>query len=669
MISLLLAGLIVSQPEPKVTIVSPIVTTPKVLAELTKQTGIRHNASQQASGLYVYVNVKDLPAAKLRSHLAEVLHGKWRESEGQFFFTAPTEEERYRNLRFANFTERLKQHAPAPLSREAIIKAINDVEISRRRRSVDRNASIPPSMHLPRPESRFLWRCLGSIGAAQLAAIEPGEVRIYSSESLNSMVLPLSGGKDFLRLYNQERKFFTEVVSSIPNPSPNPDQVNNLYHPYLISKGVRNDAESFCVYVWLDEDSRTISIAGSMQDGDGLLLQGLSGFPFDQSPAEIREKRDLAFAEDAKVLAEEFLIKSKRDIDFLSAVSGPDPFDEDVVKPETLVAFRSTLRYETSQLLRTDWHSRWPTEFLSYFAEKTEKQIVASVNRSVPGVFFDMHLKDKVSSILWYAFGYNALDGGVARLDEGVYLLSPDEVPYGSYDFVRKAPILSKFYRLAASGAMGVAEYGQMALELQETTGSSLNLLTDMFEDPALNASEDFLPAMVFSLLSPDQARKAAASQVTLRLEALPPFLRGAVVYRLLEESYSYLKVLFGPSQGLDLSFSISNLDTWALINDDGYLNEADSSYLAYSIYFGMQKDPDYMKKARYFLASKAQLRLGLAAFSSSEKDIVGDYYFRKPGSSLVTFSQLPEQLRLETLEKLKEYDEMDDPSLLFQWR
>lgn len=400
MLSVLLASLLGIQTSEIVSLDLPIVTLPKVLSVLSEQTGVPHRASQQAAGLYVFVNVKDQPAAKLRSHLAEVMHGKWSEVDGQLFFTAPTEEERYRAIRQAEYSEALKRQDLGPLTREAVIKGINEFEIFWRSSSSFRASTVYRSQDFPRPESRFIWRTLAAIGTAELSKIKKGEVRVFSSGPYMHFASQVPGHEEKLRIYNQERRQLEEIAASLPNPSSDSKRVNPLYHPYLLNRGASTEAAHYHLCVSFNDEYGGFYISGRFYDRLGNPLQKLELLPFESSVSGTIRQASLRFENDSAALGAKFELVAERDSRFLKALHTLNYYNFLDRGTEDLRTDRQLIGSELSRASRMDWHSRWPTEFLRFFAQKTKRQIVAAVSRSVPGVYRGLYEVDTVGSIL-----------------------------------------------------------------------------------------------------------------------------------------------------------------------------------------------------------------------------------------------------------------------------
>jgi hypothetical protein len=646
--SLILASVVLAS-SPRVTIDLPIQTLPTLLTEVSRQTGFTHRSSVQTKDLYVFVKVQDLPAETLRSHMAEVLHGKWTENDGQYFFTAPTEEDRFLALREEVIRKELEAADFTPLTDKRLLEAINGIEANQRGPRHARSPQWSNFSRYPTPENRFLWRLLKEIGPRQLSRVSPKNVLVYSNQSIAGLSKTVQGFSSFIEQLKIDNQVVRKLVSGLPNPSSNPQRKNPLYHPYLNPEDRTDQAAHFSLVLYLLEGG--MEVDGSIYDSSGESVKSMFLWPLQVSTSEEIQSLAKACREVAATLDQDFKPSDKKDLEFLMSIDklwGLSASESGLTQSQA----NEIVAREIKNARKSNWLERWPTDCLRQFSKLTERNIIASVSRSVPGVYGDYHLGKKFNSVLTSGFGYTAKEGSIVRVEPDSILLSPSGVPADSYDLIDKGQILSNYIILAESGQLGLKNHCDMILALAGDEGFFDEYLSQIV-GPRLTSFEGMdEAAALYGLMSRDQQIGAEKTETRLDFLTLPVWLRSQLIAH---------AVAIGAEPKIDTSrinVSVSvKQGTRAVmfsLNDSRYQMEIDPFEVALLFVSAERRGRSPFIEARFASTEFLEVSFKIVGFANEDIDFEQPFVARKVVGSKLEFSQMPKKFQDEVVQEMK---------------
>lgn len=652
MTALIAFSLILVDPSPKVTIDLPIVTLPRLLQEVSKQTGIPHKIGGEGKDLFVFVKAKQMPDMDLRQNLAEVFRGKWSFIGGEYYFTCPSEEQRIRQAKAEFYAEELNKLDLSPLEPKTVQHAINELELSRRREPGLKRQPLDPAKQ-PRPENRLLARMLKSIGAQAIADVPAGQSRTYSSKTLAGLTGSVPNSGRFLSIYNQEFKEYQQIVSRIPNPVVEPGRTNALYHPYQVPRRSEDEATDFALVIENDP-WYGLTVFVRLFSSLGNTIDRRAHFWF-VPPAFSFEKNQVLSSKLAT------RIKLSPETDFLLTRSFHDllidPIDSFSSEEEQgLLKFYQGLASGAS----TDWHGGLPTRLLNHLAQEVDLQIVASVPTSVPGFYFSGD-ELSVRALLTEVFCYTGVGGSLVKMQGDVLLLNAVDASETSEDLVRNRELYHRFLPSVANGSFSPTQHGEFTISQRRLDGDNLFISAIEFMQNRTLIVGDPAGAVIYSQLNPQQVQSAKRGGVTMSISNLSNIIQASVIA---DAAFDRQEPILGSQNGA-LTLKTSEDAGWVLLDDRGKPSRGpDARSIAYRFIYSEETLEEELSKAYFAYANTFTISCSVAGLTQSAFQPFEEYAFSTVTDRKVRFHQLPLEFQKEIRTMIKQIEEEDEPNL-----
>jgi len=219
----------------KITIDVPAEPVAKVVAELSRASGIPMEAAMNLKADVVILRVHDLAVSEIQKKLAETIDATWRSENGMYRLTRTdkqtteqeTRERKYRAKQIADEIAKSKAARETAMTAESARKLVNQFV---QMRDKNPNYAFQPyrdltSAFAATPSQKAMLTLVSRLDPADLAMLQPGERIVFSDKPTRVQQKFPFDDSDVLSRFGQEQAIWNDAVSAAPAAAPGGTQV------------------------------------------------------------------------------------------------------------------------------------------------------------------------------------------------------------------------------------------------------------------------------------------------------------------------------------------------------------------------------------------------------------------------------------------------------------
>lgn len=367
--------ILAAQAEPKITLELPISPLTVIAKEMASQTGLPHLVRGPETDQWVFVQVKDMPASRLREALAKATGGRWV-SSGDGWILQTKDLSGLEDQAFvASITEWRARQKPVPAfdlpAFEAAVKRTEEISQAEYRGA---NYTELDTLMSTGPDRRLLQRILLMLPLAELTGIKAGESQFFSLEPTSlQRPLPRPAGSA-LADFASEAEQASRRLEAIAPPEGSQQRMTTLTLPFQAGERLTSATRILLNLRRLEGAPGTLVVEATLYDKQGMRVHSIS-HSIGSSPSRVGGIAELAVKAlgDLKGAFEPSPEERAFAKDFMAAVGQIQPG-----------AKKEPVSESTKQRLlnmdKVDLLTFGATEVMQSFAKETGKQVLAKVN-------------------------------------------------------------------------------------------------------------------------------------------------------------------------------------------------------------------------------------------------------------------------------------------------